>query len=233
MRTPFKQLLVASILAVPVAACDLEPFPQDDAGNTDTLDDAGGHTDKSDVTDPPDEQTPSGPTAVFIQDMAFDGKCRSDSNSNGADIDAVELQLSDLQQSVYLDTVIGDVPANAGQKLAVANPPSCDNNFKNIQAAKGAPDATKLVPTKDTQFVSLHGGWIAGEFTGQVYVAAGDTIVVHEVGSNMGGKDSSDEKVGLYVMTDLGCAGPTDSTCAVKVGEGAGVATFDVPTLPF
>src|SRR5690606_2135468 len=118
---------------------------------------------------------------VLLQDKSFDGKCRSDSNSNGADIDAVELILGDLQQSVYFATVIGDVPANAGEKLAVANPPSCDNNYKDINAAKGAPDATKLVPPNDTQFVSLHGGWIAGEFTGTPYIANGDQLVIHEV----------------------------------------------------
>ncbi len=229
MRKLFKHLLVVGVLAVPLAACELEGGEVDDDTFTDTQDDQGNNTDE--VED--DTTGPTGPTAVYLEDLVWDGKCRSSSNSNGPDIDAVELQLADLQSSVYLDTVVGDVPEKAGEQLAVANPATCDNNFKNIQAAKGAPDATKLVPAKDTQFVSLHGGWIAGEFENQTFIAVGDTIVVHEVGTNFGGNANSDEMVGLYVMTDLGCAGPTDTTCAFKVGEGAGVANFDITTLPF
>ncbi len=168
--------------------------------------------------------------AVVIQDL-WDGYCAGPGRSRGADIDAVELVPGGAGASVFLGEVVGEVPASTSPTPPSTDP--CLNDYDQLDAALGPPDATTLFPDADTQFVSLHGGWLAGIFQGAPRIEVGDRLVVHEVGRNVGGNADSDEPFALLLMTDLDCAGPSDASCSFKVGEGYGVASFDLEAMPF
>ena len=141
-------------------------------------------------------------------------------NMHGADIDAVALFDADNLLG-YLDNVdYADGGICTGDQANAATDPS---------RARGAPNASLT-----SGFVSLGGGWLAGEFDSALEIVDGSTVVVYEAGSSCsddpdcGGLDEGYE---IFVATDLDCASQGDypwNDCALLLGarEGEGSIPF-------
>ena len=141
----------------------------------------------------------------------------SSAGAHGADVDAVELRDETGGSLGYYDSVRLEIGA------------ACENNdrfdpvadvYRDAAEAKGAPDGTLT-----ENFVSLGGGYIIGEFTDAPVIMPGYTVVVYEVGADVGGQD---EGFSVYVAEDLSCGqnGGDRTACQVKIGSGDGQATL-------
>ncbi len=222
MRKILVPFALSGLLALPMVACDVESLDgEDTSGNTDT---GGGNTDTgSGNTDTgggnTDTTTPTEYFAVLVDDSAFFSTHRADGGNpcatssvgaHGADIDAVGL----FDGSTVLG-YFATVDVQTGSQCEVAD------KYKADAEATGAPNGTLT-----ENFVSLGGGALIGEFENQVQVLPGYTLVVYEVGKDVGGID---EKYDVFVATELDCINQDRASCTVKVtgtDGAAGEGTF-------
>jgi hypothetical protein len=132
-------------------------------------------------------------------------------DAHGADIDAVMLLDPQGQNPRYLENV----------RLALGTQCQIGERYRLPEELKGLPDGLS-----NENFVSLGGGYIAGEFQGRPEVVPGATIVVFEVGSAAGQRD---EGYDLYVARDVTCGhgGSNRSGCQFKIGRGRGESSFN------
>ncbi len=229
MRRIVLPLALTGLVAT-APGCDVETL--DDLGTTDTST-GGGTTDTStgggttDTSTGTDIETPveTQYLAVIVDDSEYfpnhrpagqDPCVTSSNDAHGADIDAVELR-DDMGGSLgYLDSV----RLGLGTICDTSSYGPIAPEFTVADEVKGAPDG-KLTEN----FVSLGGGYLIGEFAGAPLILPGYTIVVYEIGSDVGG---TDEGFDLFVAEDLSCgqSGADRSACQVKLGEGEGRATF-------
>lgn len=218
---PFAML---GLMAAPVA-CDVEGGDTDSTTG-DTSDTTGGDT-TTDTNVEPDTTPTTEYRAIIVDDDGFfqnhrtggGNPCATSSvGAHGADIDAVGLFESDGTTLVgYFDTV----NAKLGTTCTIAA------QYSDPTKAKGAPNGTLT-----TNFVSLGGGAIIGEFGSSIQLFEDDVLVVYEIGDKFCGGVAScvgDEKYAVYVADRLDCLDRTRSTCQMKVtgSEGAkGEATI-------
>ncbi|MBL8784700.1 MAG: hypothetical protein JNJ59_07380 [Deltaproteobacteria bacterium] len=127
--------------------------------------------------------------------------------AHGADIDAVGL----FDGSTLLGYLVSVDYREGGICSA--------NNMSDPTLALGAPDGKV-----GSGFVSLGGGWLAGEFAEGVEIRPGHTLVVYEVGTHCAQNvncGAVDEGYEVFVATDLGCArvgaGYPYASCAARV----------------
>ncbi len=214
MRKILVPFALSGLLALPVTACDVEdPLGTDDADTSNPNDTNPGDTSNPDTNPPPTEYY-----ALIVDDtQRFDGRCATSSvGAHGADIDAVGLFDGDSLLG-YFDTV--DVLTGTTCNVAA--------KYQADDEVKGAPDGSLT-----ENFVSLGGGKVIGEFTGQIQIMSGYTAVVYEIGDDFcpaGVACVGDEPYDVYVATDLDCVNQSASSCSIKVtgGDGAeGEATI-------
>ena len=101
-------------------------------------------------------------------------------NSPGADLDAVELW-RDGALVGSATKVVGDLNKDVAQKGA-----PCQNDFQDVEAALGPPDATA-----NTGSVSLNGGQILLQVAGGETIIPGDVIKVYEASAGTVGMPES------------------------------------------
>ena len=216
MRKILLPFAMMGALAMPLVACDV----QDEGDGTDA-------TNPSDGTNPTDTTGDTGGGTHYFAVIVTDSQifpthrtvgtdpCATASsplNAHGADIDAVGL-FSGSSLIGYFDTVDYAEGGLCPNKLST---------MMNPDEAKGAPDASLT-----EGFVSLGGGWLIGEFSGQPELQSGDTLVVYEVGSKCSGNTSCggvDEGYEVFVAEDLDCvnSGPYPyGSCAKKMSDDA------------
>ncbi|MGM0574185.1 MAG: hypothetical protein ACQEXJ_00430 [Myxococcota bacterium] len=218
-------LATAGLLALPLAACEI-----DDDGNG--LTDNGGTPDAAgDVQDTTEEQQFAG---VLVQDLWNPDTCGEPDQAGccgsqheakmapGADIDAVEL--------IAGSDILGTFEFVASETNPTGSDVCSANAYDDPDAAKGAPDATQAFPEPaGTGYFALHGGWIAGEFTGGVFVQAGDQIKVWELGQSHDlANDGTDEPYEVHLVETIGC-NPRDGMtgCSFMLSDQAvGTATI-------
>ena len=163
--------------------------------------------------------------AVLVEDI-FNGKCGS-SGAPGADIDAVELQDDEGNSLGYWDVATMMANPDGDTTCTYDAAKDTDENgvddiYEDASQAEGAPDGTLT-----TNFVSLYGGWIIGEFANtadgdELYVMSGDTLVIHEVGkANPNVGEGIDEAFSVGVATELDCVNQENwrETCYISQGD--------------
>ncbi len=235
MRKILLPFAIMGSVALPMAACDVEPEDGDATTDVTTPD---GNTETT-----PETEIPGGDEfyAVIVTDQEIfpthrkNGQCTSPTESgcnpcatssnraHGADIDAIGL-FDDGEVVGYLDTVTyqdGDLCTGDESNL-----------MTDTDKVKGAPNASLT-----DGFVSLGGGWLTGEFDQAVQITNGLTIVVFEVGTKCAGDDTCggvDEGYEVFVAPDLDCASGAGQeypwgNCAEQLGgEAEGEAEIDV-----
>ena len=166
--------------------------------------------------------------AVFIEDR-WDKRCATSSvGAHGADIDAVGLwdptkDPANPELVAWLQLGDGDFSRN-----------ECDEyGYTNLNEALGPPDGSLT-----SNFYSLAGGWLIGEFENQIEILPEYQITVHEVDDEFCGSYQScvgSEGYDVYLATDLDCVNTGADfrkSCMIKLtgAEGAeGSATLAVP----
>lgn len=196
------------------------PACQDTAVSSDTtpdlveVDDTAVDTSTPDTGPLPDATPTNTYYAVIVDDDGFFQNHRPNASpcatstigAHGADIDAVGLFESDGTTLVsYFDIV----DAKLGTTCAMSAP------YNDPSQSRGAPNGTLA-----TNFVSLGGGALIGEFTDGVAIFAGDVVIVYEVGTRCGGSTNCgglDEAYHVYIAHDLDCLNRDRSTCQVRV----------------
>lgn len=218
-------------LVTTAPGCDVED-PLGDIGTEDDTSTPGGTDTSTGGTDTStggtDTETPVTTEyfAIVVDDSeefathrpAGQDPCATSSvGAHGADIDAVELRDENGGSLGYYDSVRLEIGA------------ACENNdrfdpvadvYRDADQSKGEPDGTLT-----ENFVALGGGYIIGEFTGAPVILPGYTVVVYEVGADVGGQD---EGFSVYVAEDLSCGqnGGDRTACQIKIGSGDGQATL-------
>ncbi|MEE2779440.1 MAG: hypothetical protein VYE15_02875, partial [Myxococcota bacterium] len=168
--------------------------------------------------------------AVFIEDLF--GGTSSDcgtSGAPGADIDAVELRTTDGDTLSYWEYVVmganpeGDTTCNCDSGCSAdENANGVDDIYEDVEQAKGEPDGTLT-----TNFISLYGGWVIGEFGSDedgdpLYVMDTDVVVVYEVGkANPNVGKGIDEPYSVSLATDIECVNQDNfrETCLMPLGD--------------
>ena len=135
-------------------------------------------------------------------------------NSPGADLDAVELWRAGVLVG-SATKVVGDLNKDVAQKGK-----TCTNDFQDIDAALGPPDATA-----DTGSVSLNGGQILLQVADGETIVTGDVIKVFEASAGTVGMPES------YFVA-LGDTGEVDGAW-IPLGESlSGDGEVPVVSLP-
>jgi len=151
---------------------------------------------------------------IYIEDD-WGEEC-SNFDSPGADIDAVELIVcpnGDLE-SCYSQGFLVDTEGAAGDN-------ACTNDYTDPHGAIGP------VNYGSGHYISLAGGWVAGEFGPDNPIETGLFIRVHEYGAIYGG---GDDPYDVWLMTDLSCLdSPDPEECMQWLGHGNGRTDFAVP----
>ena len=200
MRKLMRTLLVGLATVALMAGCDVSSS-EDDTGTVNPPTDQGG-------TDPGNADTYVPPAGYFAI-MVEEGGTPSCSNNlaHGADIDAVQLSDSGGTHVAWYSHVQGAVGTGGCEDKD-------PNAFTDLSLLDG--------------YVSLNGGFIAGEFDSGIQLIEDYTVTVYEAGSqtSSGGVSGKDEPYNVYAAYDMTCAG-TMEACAKLVGNAVGEA--DVP----
>lgn len=221
MRKLALPAVMVGLMSLGFMACDTNGSDSDVTGG----DTAGGDTLPSDTAG--DTITPTKTySAVYLEDL-WDQICHSTSGAEGADITAVALFDSGANLVGYFDPDALD----AERSTKVCPKPDAHNDPKE---AAGAPSSSDSL-TKG--YYSLWGGWLIGEFEGQVEIQSGDSIKVFEIDDAFCAGIPScigSEKYDVYVAEDIDCprsGGNYRNSCMVKLTgvDGAnGTATIPV-----
>jgi hypothetical protein len=152
---------------------------------------------------------------VLIED-SWDGVCNPDYNSSGADISAVELLSCANDDPDSCETVAWFQNASA----QIGTEGGCTNDFINPFEAVG-PCGCEL-----DQWVSLQGGWLAGDF-GDVAIVSGLVVRVYEYGTSSNG---TEDPYTVSLINDPSCMDdPSVEGCTTLLGTTVDVADFPVP----
>ncbi len=252
------RILMAAGLTVALAGftgCDVSSDDEGDTGGaaeSDGTDDATGGDvlDEGDATDVVVDTGPHYYAIQVVDGFDYDGCGTADEAgccgskhatkmAPGADIDSVEMIAGDgTDTSWFFGWVDGDVPTDSDKCSA--------NAYANMDKALGAP----FVPTADQladegaifvdEFVSLHGGWIIGEFVANddadsaIEIYEGDTIKVWDIGpAHDFIEKGKDEPMKVWIALDMTCMDEADpAACRILLSDSAeGTASIDVPAL--
>ncbi|MFO0748375.1 MAG: hypothetical protein U1F43_22335 [Myxococcota bacterium] len=212
MRKILVPFALMGLCSLPMVACDVQG---DGDATTST-----NPTTTNDTTDT--VQTTKYYGLVVDDSEFFDGRCAtSSSKAHGADIDAVEL--SDGTNSLgYFDTVI----YQPGTVCDVTSGTHADPEL-----VKGAPNGSLT-----EGYVSLGGGFVAGEFDNQVQILPGYTVTVYEIGDDFCAGIPNcvgDEKYAVSVITELGCLSAGGCEERVITGTGGASGEAEIPLSGF
>lgn len=188
----WKMTLMAGLAGFALMACD-------------TIDDLGIYEDEEVAnedpsTEEPEDEAPKTYSAVLIRDLWLPNKhieekdndgCRSAVGADGADIDAIALvDAAGVRTEYYfLDKVVSHIgKGHCKEEL-----------HDDDSAALGMADGSLY-----DGYVSLRGGWLAGEFEFGLLLAPDMTLTVYEVGVTNHGATGEDPYA-AYAITDLSC----------------------------
>jgi hypothetical protein len=152
---------------------------------------------------------------VLVQD-SWDGVCNPDYNSSGADIGAVELLSCANGDPGSCETVawFQNVSAQIGTEG------DCTNDFTSPEQAAG-PCGCAL-----DEWVSLQGGWLAGDF-GDAEIVTGLLVRVYEYGTSSNG---TEDPYTVSLINDPSCMeDPSVEGCTTFLGTAVDIADFVVP----
>ncbi|MCA9514355.1 MAG: hypothetical protein KC635_05390 [Myxococcales bacterium] len=210
MRKLALPAVMAGLMSMGFMACDTNGTDSDATTNTtDTVSDTSTGTDTF-VEDTNVVTTTY--TAIFLEDL-WDQVCHSTSGAEGADIDAVELFDDSGNHIAYFDENAMD------SERATKTCPN-EANHADTKDAAGAPDGSLT-----TNFYSLWGGWLIGEFQSAPFIEAGNQVKVFEIDDAFCAGISQcigSEKYDVYVAEDLDCVNQGSdfrNTCMIKLTD--------------
>lgn len=209
MRRIIISLAIGGLASASIVACDVEDTFEPGSDTTITQDTAGDTT-----------VAPTQYLSVIVDDSEIfpthrvvgTNPCATAADgAHGADIDAVALFKGNGDLAGYYDTV----------RLALGTQCEIDAKYKNASEVKGAPQGKT-----NEGFVSLGGGYVIGEFDNRVTIQPGYSIIVYEIGKEVGGNS---EGYKVFVAEDNSCgqSGASRAGCQVEIGQGKGQGTFD------
>lgn len=223
----WKMTLMAALSGFALMACDT----MDDLGAE------GAEGMETGETPEVEEEAPKTYSAVLIRDLWLPSKaledkendgCQSAVGADGADIDAVALVDSAGPRTEYyfLDKVVSHI----GSGL-------CKEEYaKDDKEALGIADGSIW-----DGYVSLRGGWLAGEFEFGLLLTPDLSLTVYEVGVNNHGATGEDPYA-VYAITDISCVDGLDpenwpaieeACSAVLIADaGDGEATMGLEWVP-